>query len=351
MRIHFDAEDLTRVTLADEPDPLWEMIFTRFRFRDRVRSLTFRPWFEEVREPARTAGMRRGAHVLDVLVPAGPYFPDFLTPYEGLRGLDSGLAALLRTPKRRLAAELRLLARHRTLPRWVRPIAEGNALALEHLGAALRDYHETAIAPFRELVGAAVDADRACRTRALLRGGVEGLFAGFAPLMRWSPPVLETEYVVDQDLVLGGRGLRLVPSYFCQRAPLTLADPELPPVLIYPIEQRHRWRPAVNRRAGLDALMGANRSAVLHALGRSATTTQLARMLGISATAASRHATALREAGLVDTRRDGNAVLHTLTRLGTALLQGSLPQGSTGGPAGADRHGGTENGGTENGGL
>ncbi|MFD2354207.1 hypothetical protein ACFSTC_40390 [Nonomuraea ferruginea] len=75
------------------------MILTRFRFRDRVRSPAFRPWFEELHaDPARSSRMRRGARLLDVLVPAGPYFPDFLTPYEGLLGLDSGLAALLRTP-------------------------------------------------------------------------------------------------------------------------------------------------------------------------------------------------------------------------------------------------------------
>jgi DNA-binding transcriptional ArsR family regulator len=329
LRIHFNAEDLTRVTLADEPDPLWEAIFTRFRFRDRVRSPAFRPWFDELHaEPARSSRMRRGARLLDVLVPAGPYFPDFLTPYEGHLGLDNGLAALLSTPKRRLAAELRLLARHRSLPRWVRPIAEGNGSTLKEVGVALRDYHEAAVAPFQELVGSAVIADRASRARSLLRGGVEGLLAGFAPLLHWTPPVLQTEYVVDQDLVLGGRGLRLVPSYFCQRTPLTLADPELPPVLIYPIEHRHRLRPTLNRRAGLNALMGRNRSAVLHALDHSATTTQLARMLRISPTAASRHATVLREAGLIDTRRDGTAVLHTLTPLGTALLEGS-----TGDPA------------------
>ncbi|MDA0634373.1 helix-turn-helix domain-containing protein [Nonomuraea sp. MCN248] len=324
LRIHFHAEDLTRVTLADEPDPLWEMILTRFRLRDRARSPAFQPWYEDLHaDPAATSRMRRGARLLDTLVPAGPYFPDFLTPYEGHRGLESGLTALLRTPRPRLTAELRQLARHRNLPGWVRPIAEGSAPALTSMETALRDYHQAAVAPYRELAGSATAADHASRARALLTGGVEGLFAGFAPLLRWRPPVLETEYVIDQDLILGGRGLRLVPSYFCLRTPLTLADPDLPPVLIYPIDQRHRWRPEATRRTNLTALMGANRSAVLHALGRSATTTQLARMLRISPAAASRHTTVLREAGLIDTHRDGPAVLHTLTSLGTALLEGT----------------------------
>ncbi|MGN9844884.1 ArsR/SmtB family transcription factor [Nonomuraea sp. H19] len=300
------------------------MIFTRFRFRDRVRPLTFRPWFEELHaDPARTARMRGGARLLDSLVPTGPFFPDFLTPPEGLLGIERGLAALLGTSRRRLAAELRRLARHHNLPGWVRPLAEGDLGALKELVATLRDYHEAAVAPFHVLITAAVAIDRASRARSMLSGGVDRLFTEMGPLVRWTPPVLQTDYIVDKDLVLGGRGLRLVPSYFCQRAPVTLADPELPPVLIYPIEQRHRWRQAAARRGGLGALMGTNRSAVLHALDRSATTTQLARMLRISPAAASRHTTVLREAGLIETRRDGTAVLHTLTPLGTALLEGS----------------------------
>lgn len=268
--------------------------------------------------------MRRGARLLDALVPTGPYFPDFLTPHQAALGLDDGLEAVLGTPKRRLRNELRMLSAVHRLPGWVQSIAEGDVDALNGLGNAVRDYHQVAIAPFQSLVHSAVAADRASRTRSLLGGGVEGLFAGLSPLMRWTSPVLEMHYAVDKELVLGGRGLRLVPSYFCHRVPLTLADPDLPPVLIYPIDQRHRWHPAAAAQPGLNALMGRNRSAVLHALDSSATTTQLARMLRISPAAASRHTTVLREAGLIHTHREGTAVLHTLTPLGTALLEGRV---------------------------
>ncbi|QYC42390.1 Helix-turn-helix domain protein [Nonomuraea coxensis DSM 45129] len=340
LRIHFTADDLTRVTLADQPDPLWEVVFTRFRLRDRLRPLAFRHWFAALHaEPARTARMRPGALLLDALAPAGPYFPDFLTPYEAGRGLGHGLEALRRTPRRRLAAELGRLARHRPLPRWARPLAEGDARALDRLADALRDYHAAAVAPFQASVDAAFAADRDSRAGVVLGGGVEALLAGLGPPIRWTPPVLEVDYVVDQDLALGGRGLRLVPSYFCQRTPLSMADPGLPPVLIYPIPQRHRWRPAARRTGGADlsALMGANRSAVLHALDRDVTTTQLARLLRVSPATASRHATVLREAGLIDTRRDGTAVLHTRTPLGTALLEGDVAPSPPPGPAAVRR--------------
>ena len=42
----------------------------------------------------------------------------------------------------------------------------------------------------------------------------------------------------------------------------------------------------------------------------------------MSLASASQHAAVLREAGLVVTLRHGNAVLHTLTPLGAALLRG-----------------------------
>jgi hypothetical protein len=47
---------------------------------------------------------------------------------------------MLGTPKRRLLAELRLLAGNRGLPGWVRPIAQGDVTALRGLGDALRDW-------------------------------------------------------------------------------------------------------------------------------------------------------------------------------------------------------------------
>lgn len=46
--------------------------------------------------------------------------------------------------------------------------------------------------------------------------------------------------------------------------------------------------------------------------------------LGSSPTGASQHATVLRDADLITTFRDRDAVLHTLTTSGVALLRGSV---------------------------
>jgi DNA-binding transcriptional ArsR family regulator len=153
----------------------------------------------------------------------------------------------------------------------------------------------------------------------MVTGGLDGLLASMRPLMRWRPPVLEVDYNIDRDLHLRGRGLRFVPSYFCSRVPVSLADPELPPVLVYPIAQQFTWRPLVRPSGSLDKLVGPTRAAVLRAIGTGATTTQLARRLEASLASVSRHAGVLRDAGLVRSDRDGAAVLHSLTSLGTAL--------------------------------
>jgi DNA-binding transcriptional ArsR family regulator len=158
------------------------------------------------------------------------------------------------------------------------------------------------------------------------------MLASFQPLMRWRSPVLEVGYPTDRDLHLGGRGLRLVPSFFCSGRPVSLLDPELPPVVVYPIAH-DPWHPmaAGTGPRSLSVLLGATRAAVLEAVGDGCTTTELSRRARVSAASASQHASVLRGAGLISTSRTGGSVLHTLTPLGTALLRGDTGSGGKGG--------------------
>jgi DNA-binding MarR family transcriptional regulator len=72
----------------------------------------------------------------------------------------------------------------------------------------------------------------------------------------------------------------------------------------------------------LAGLLGRGRAAALEAiaLARGCSTTELARALSCSAASASQHASVLRAAGLIVTRRTGGSVRHTVTPLGRALL-------------------------------
>ncbi|MBT2439340.1 winged helix-turn-helix transcriptional regulator [Streptomyces sp. ISL-36] len=322
LRIHFTANDLAGVRMAGRPDVLWETILSFHRLRDRRGSVVYGEW----RSDARTR-LNGETRLLAALVPSRGYFPDFLTPAEGLHGLDDGLQAIRATPPARVRTELALLGADRsggrTVPHSLRALAEGGAEPFNRLLGALRGYHRAAIEPYWPHIRARVEAERALRGRALLDGGADELLASLPPMLRWRAPVLEADYPVDRDLHLDGRGLLLQPSYFCRGAPVVLRDPTLPPVLVYPTT--HCEAPTVREPGGtsLAKLVGTTRSAVLHAIGDGGTTSELARRAGVSLASASQHAGVLREAGLVATLRHGNAVLHTLTPLGAALLGGA----------------------------
>ncbi|MFM9369630.1 ArsR/SmtB family transcription factor [Streptomyces sp. Da 82-17] len=308
LRIHFTAADLSRTRVSDGADPLWETVLSLHRLRDRRPE----PALAAVRE---NAGLRSTAlRLLLPLVPARGYFPDFLTPPAAAAGVEHGLEALMSTPRRRLRAELARLARRNTLPEWTLGLAEGRASVLRGLARCLRDYHHRALGPAWPRVARRAEADRSLRLHALWQGGAEAMLRTYGPDMRWRAPVLEVAYPIERELRLEGRGLLLVPSYFC-RTPVALADESLPPVLVYPATGL-----APSSRE-LGPLMGHTRAAILRALAGTCTTTELALRAGVSLSTASEHAAVLRGAGLILSTRQRNTVHHALTPLGSALLR------------------------------
>jgi DNA-binding transcriptional ArsR family regulator len=321
LRIHFTPEDVGRIRLAAQPNPLWETVFSLYRLRYPGPPLIFGRW----REFAVRACHRPALEQLVPLVPGG-FFPDFLTPPEGADGLTAGLDALLHLPRSRLRRDVGLLARQSpSLPPWTAAIADGEPEALQRIAAAIRSHHEAVVAPILPQTHAHLEADRAKRARVLLDSGSEGLLRSFAPMMQWEPPVLKVPSVKhDQTLRLGGRGLLLVPSFLSWGTPDVLHDAELSPVLVYPIEHDLTLS-ARETNASVAALIGMTRTAVLESIGAGHTTTELAGRVGVSAASISQHTTVLREAGLIQTTRIGKAVLHSITPLGVSLLESPTP--------------------------
>ena len=73
----------------------------------------------------------------------------------------------------------------------------------------------------------------------------------------------------------------------------------------------------------LNALLGRTRAEILETVADGGvTTTELAHDTGVAPATASHHVGVLRKAGLLTTRRAGRMVLHTVTPLGLALLDG-----------------------------
>jgi DNA-binding transcriptional ArsR family regulator len=335
LRIHFTAGDLARTYLASGPDPMWEVLLSLHMLTGQRRALMFREW----RHDARTR-VPPAARLLMHLAPPIGDSADFLTPDVAATDIDAGIDAVLRTPRRHLAAGIAQLAGGRSKPAWAHQLADGEPAMLTRLGDGIRQYYDAVLAPLWNDLGAGVGADRAGRARSMASGGIESLLSTLHPTTRWDGRILHVRYPDDRDMHLGGRGLRLVPSYFCWAMPVTLSDPGFSPVLVYPIEHRQGWMPwhrsPGQRHGALEALVGTARATVLRILGEhedGQTTSALARHARLSPSSASEHATTLRNAGLTTTRQHGRHVLHSVTPLGRALLASDHPLAQCGNSA------------------
>lgn len=322
LQIHFTTEDLTRIRLATGPEPLWEILLSLHKLADTDGRLVFDQWRRQVRDRIPPSAR----WLLDLAPPHGNS-PDFLTPLVGGRSLHEGLDTILATPHRRVHTDIATLAVNRPLRGPAIDLADGARGALHELNTALRDYYEAALAPYWTLIRASIQADLAIRGQTLMHAGAEQLLKELRPQAEWCPPVLRVPYTFEHSIDLRGRGLLLIPSFFCWKQPITFCDPELTPVLVFPITHSLDWlhpAPPPAARRSWAKLVGRTRAEVLAGLAAGpCTTTQLAQRAGISLASASQHAATLREVGLLTTRRHGSYVIHTLTPLGARIFDGS----------------------------
>ncbi|MGH8824819.1 MAG: ArsR/SmtB family transcription factor [Jiangellaceae bacterium] len=315
LRLRLGVDDLARMTFA-APTPFCELPVSA-QVLQQPASPFRRLWH------ASGAGMPAPAHRLVELVPASGSVPTFLAP-EDCGCLDEALDAVQSTPASRIQADLAETPWSATPSPWVRDLACGRADALAELGRAMRIYHDHVMAPVWPTVEQVVAAELRDRAWQLASEGAEATLNSLHPGIRWYDGILEVAAPTDADIDLAGRGLRLMPSVWTRPA---VAIGWTRPTVVYPARPSS-WaqpHPAVDGRDGLAAVLGTTRARVLRELASERTTSQLARALDISPASASTHAAALRGAGLVTTRRDGQAVRHALTELGQAVA--STPAG------------------------
>ncbi|MFF2013516.1 ArsR/SmtB family transcription factor [Streptomyces sp. NPDC058195] len=191
---------------------------------------------------------------------------------------------------------------------------------------------ELGVSPYWGKVRAYLQMDREFRCRMMAGGGIETMLSNLHTWMGWRPPSLTIAAGRGEEIHLDGRGLKIVPSMFIDRPRIFTSRRGEPrtPVLVYPTildatVANALWdAPGTDARA-LAALVGRTRARVLEALSETCNTSELGRRLGISPAAASQHATVLRGAGLVTSRRRFNTMLHSLTPLGSALVTMGSP--------------------------
>ncbi|MFI5635024.1 winged helix-turn-helix domain-containing protein [Streptomyces sp. NPDC051664] len=327
-RIHFTVQDLARTRVAEAPMPLHELELAARVLQSRCQPARLESWRHRAR-----AQLSAQARMTLALMPAVGYSPGFLSPTK-VGAIEELLEQVRRTPRERVRANLLEIAHHNpSLPEWSRRLADDASLFTE-LCTGLRHLHASLLAPHWHQFTEQLEVDRTLRLQQLLTGGVEQLLARANPeWMRWNSPVLEIKMLngADQDFYLDGQGFLLIPSMFCPRAIVTHGRPVS---VSYPACQDQPLRgltalasmPGHVTSPSVSTLLGRTRTLVLTTIAKhqGCSTKELAALAGIAPASASEHATILREAGLIHSLRQRNAVLHSLTSLGVALLNGTV---------------------------
>ena len=317
LRVHLTAEDLGRIRFAGAPAPILEAALMLFEMRNRPRGPrgavdwrgTVRSAFPSSARPLlNLAPCRDRVLFLDVLT-ADP---------------EEAFSLVRNSTESVHAANYEIISRMSNhVPPWLLRYIEGDVKVMDAFDRALRSFHTACLAPHWSGVSARFHDDITQRMATLGHYGVVEMLSTLSPDVWLNGMTLESPYPRDRDIHLGGKGLVLIPSAFWTGYPLCTWDPQDPAqyVLVYP-GRTGRERPVAEPdRDSLAALLGPTRAAVLRALGgRPFTTSGIARQVGISLPSASEHAATLRDAGLITSRRNGQAVHHDLTHLGRALL-------------------------------
>lgn len=264
-----------------------------------------------------------------LLVSDRPGWPEFLVPAPPTAGagIDDDLAALRRTTADQVRASLRRVFGD-ALPDAVAALAARPAAGLRTVATELRTAHDRLVAPHWPRLRAVLDADIAHRSSRMAAGGAAGLFADLHPDLRWSGGRLRLEgerWRTDRTVNRGPGGLVLMPVVLGSAYVLIKKNTSTQTTVRYPARGAGAlW--TAGTRPPADAtvrLLGRARAELLDVLRSPASTTGLARALGVTPSAVSQHLRVLRENGLVAGVRSGRVVLYSTTALGSALLDGS----------------------------
>jgi predicted transcriptional regulator len=325
-RIHFTTDDLERIQVRPTLGPLAETVTAMCLLRcPQQPRVQYRQWRSQVK-----GRLTPQVTPLAALIPPGTKGVDLTMLTGTAPTLEQGVQALLAVPRDQMLVEMGFTDRAHKLPAAAWAAAETGGPGRRQLAAAAVAAHHALVEPNWAAIYACLQAEHVVRLRTLAAGGPDQLLASLqSQWVRWRPPVLEVLVPADTDVPLGGRGIALVPSVFVGQLPSLHTDPNdcaAVPWLVMPpsgdrMAQHHLWNSSRRSGAALAALVGRNRAAVLRTIAEGCTTTELADRVGISLAAASQHASVLRDAGLITTHRNGSAVLHVLTALGTELLR------------------------------
>lgn len=313
LRLFFTANDFASTQFLAQPAPALEIKFAARALRQGIST----PWGARWRCSALAASPTSSAPVRTL---TGP-FTWSISPTMIAADLDESLETVSRLSARQLRAELEQFRScpYVGVPPFLRYALEGDRQATLSLCRGTKNLFATVLEPYWPDIRANHHGERVRRGRLAADRGLRTALAATVPGSRWSGNCLEINTPQERTVCLGGRGVVLTSVVFWTGPPLVGDLGDQPVVLAYPAPAELTFRVG-SESDTLAAILGSTRAAVLRFLADEHTTGDVARTLGISPASASEHTAALRAARLVNSRRDGKAVVHHATGLGVDLL-------------------------------
>jgi DNA-binding transcriptional ArsR family regulator len=283
------------------------------------------PWLDSVRPRLGALDLR----TITLLQPRRGFTPDFLAPPPLVPAgqFEAELARIAATPVPVVRNEIEMSLRDTPGSRQTelgRLLLGDPDEALRFLTRSIRAAWHALVEPVWQPVRALLEADIAYQSRRLAEGGLDRLFGGLHPALRWTGDTLTRAPGGDEHHELGGRGVLLMPSVFKWEEVVVITQPPWQPTVIYPARGLGGlWEPARGPITGaLSRLLGRTRAMLLAELDKPASTTWLAHRHGLAPGTVSEHLTVLRDAGLVTGQRHRHEIRYRRTAMGTALIRG-----------------------------
>jgi DNA-binding transcriptional ArsR family regulator len=262
---------------------------------------------------------------------AGPYYPDFLTPSSRrpVVDIEDELEAMRATPIDEARRQIdSCLAQLESVERDVELQLRDRG-ALDRLVDLLEAVWGRLVAPEWPRIRDVLERDVLYRSREFARGGFASLVADLMPLVRLDNQRLMIRTRAEATRVLDGEGVTLQPSAFVWPTVGAMLCPARSATIIYPSRGVASlfWR-SDDDESALASLIGPTRAKILEDLELPGHTLGLARRFGRSPGNVADHLKILLRTGLVTRARTGRQVTYSRSPLGDALVAGQRPVGA-----------------------
>ena len=316
IRIELSDEHLSQTRLA--LSPLWELVASLFLLHSDEPPPEYTPWLARTRRRLHERGLD------DLGIGINHTCPDFVGPIptDPLASLEDEIERVRATDPDRVRADLADAWPDGPPPPWDR-FVERPVEMVDRLCDRLYAYWEAAIADDWPQLRAVLEGEMLGRARSLALSGPGAVLEELHPAVRWRPPVVEiTKRKKAHRAELSGRPLVLVPLVFA--GPVLLANQENDRIIGIGYQARGTAALWTSEEAShderLELLLGHGRAAVLRALSRPSTTTELAARLSYAPSTVSAHLDVLSRAGLLERHRVQRRVFYGLNDTGSALV-------------------------------